>query len=262
VTAPRACSEGPNLTEGWVQPEWPAPGKVRAYTTTRGCGYSRGPWQSFNLAAHVGDQPEAVEANRRLLTSAARLPDSPRWLKQVHGTRVIRAEDIVTEVIEADACMAETPAQVCAVLTADCVPVLLCNHAGTRVAAAHTGWRGLAAGVLESTVGAMARDGELLLAWLGPAISAPHFEVKEDVCRVFTEQDPEATHAFTTAANGRWQADLYQLARLRLQRLGVTQTFGGNYCTYRDAERFFSYRRERVTGRMATLIWIASPQAP
>lgn len=245
-----------------MQPEWPAPSNIRAYTTTRQGGYSGGHWRSFNLASHVGDAVEAVNANRRLLVQAARLSNPPRWLKQVHGTRAIRAEDIATEVIEADACMAETPAQVCAVLTADCVPVLLCNRAGTRVAAAHAGWRGLAAGVLESTVQAMAGDGEALLAWLGPAISAPHFEVEEEVRRIFVDHDPQARHGFTAAANGRWQADLYQLAHLRLQKLGVVQTFGGNYCTYRDAEQFFSYRRERVTGRMATLIWIASQQNP
>jgi hypothetical protein len=183
------------------------------------------------------------------------LPDEPLWLNQVHGIRCVRAEAAVAGV-EADAVTARSAGKVCAVLTADCLPVLLCDEAGSVVAAAHAGWRGLAAGVLESTVAEMAVPGRQLLAWLGPAIGPAVFEVGGEVVAAFTANDRAAVAAFKARLNGKWHCDLYALARRRLQALGLTRISGGGLCTYSDGERFYSYRRDGATGRMASLIWI------
>lgn len=239
----------------WVMPDWPAPANVRALTTLRTGGVSRGPYAGFNLAGHVGDEPGAVAENRARLHRAAGLPDEPRWLVQVHGTAVVDAATAHAGT-EADAAFAVTPGVVCAVLTADCLPVLLCDRAGTRVAAVHAGWRGLADGVIEASVGAL--GGEGLLAWLGPAIGPAAFEVGDEVRARFLDHDPGAADAFRGTERGRWLADLYQLARRRLASAGVTAIHGGGRCTYREAGAFYSYRRDGTTGRMATMVWLTA----
>lgn len=244
------------MTDDWIIPEWPAPSRVRAVATTRLGGVSRPPFDTLNLGAHVGDDPQAVAANRARLAAALALPEAPRWLDQVHGSAVAEAGGVVSR-CEADASHTAAPGVVCAVLTADCLPVLLCDRAGTRVAAAHGGWRGLAGGVLEAAVAAMGVPGQDLLAWLGPAIGPGAFEVGGEVREAFLAADPGAEGAFRPSAGGRWLADLYELARRRLARCGVSGVYGGGFCTYRDRERFYSYRRDGRTGRMASLIWLA-----
>ncbi|MBA3903064.1 MAG: peptidoglycan editing factor PgeF [Rhodocyclaceae bacterium] len=238
---------------GWIVPDWPAPANVRALITTRAGGVSRGPHATMNLAAHVNDDPAAVAENRRLLR--AHLPAEPLWLSQVHGVRVVCAEQSA-EGIEADAAFSRRPGVVCAVLTADCLPVLLCDEAGTVVGAAHAGWRGLAAGVIEAAVRAMNAPPEKLLAFLGPAIGPRAFEVGAEVREAFVPLSDDAAAAFAARDNGKWLADLYLLARQRLNALGVARVFGGGWCTFTEAERFYSFRRERVTGRMASLVWM------
>jgi YfiH family protein len=226
---------------------------VRACTTTRAGGVSEGPWASLNLGDHVDDDPAAVAANRARLAGELALPREPQWLRQVHGTRV-RAPDAEADC--ADACFEDRPGRVCAVLTADCLPVLLCNAAGTRVAAAHAGWRGLVAGVLEQTAARFDDPPAQILAWLGPAIGPQAFEVGDEVRAAFVGADTAAAAHFVAKRPGHWLADLYGLARLRLARAGITQVSGGGFCTYREPERFYSYRRDGITGRMASLIWI------
>lgn len=237
-------------------PAWPAPATVRAMQTTRAGGCSVAPWDSLNLGDHVGDDPACVLANRARLRSG--LPGEPAWLKQVHGTRVVDAALSASVVNEADAAYARQPGAVCVVMTADCLPVLFCNRAGTVVAAAHAGWRGLQAGVLEATIAAMAEAPGELLAWLGPAIGPACFEVGDDVRTAFVGSDPEAAAAFAPASPGKWLADIYRLAERRLRAAGLTSIHGGGRCTVSDRERYFSYRRDGVTGRMATLIWLAA----
>lgn len=240
-------------TEAWFAPDWPLPPGVHALQTTRHGGISDGPWQSLNLGDHVGDDPGRVAANRLLLS--ARLPEVPRWLNQVHGTTVLVADADIAGVPEADAAVARKVGRVCVVMTADCLPVLLCDRAGSVVAAAHAGWRGLRAGVLESTVAAMQVAPANLTAWLGPAIGPQSFEVGAEVREAFVAADPVAAQAFVAGTDGRYLADLYLLARQRLLRMGVSSIHGGGLCTLCDPERYFSYRRDGVTGRMATLIW-------
>jgi YfiH family protein len=239
-------------TESWYCPDWPAPAGVRALQTTRCGGVSQAPWQSLNLGDHVGDRPEDVAANRARLATV--LPSQPCWLRQVHGVTVFDA-DSAPHAPEADAVMSRQAGRVCAVMTADCLPVLFCDRSGSVVAAAHAGWRGLRAGVLEATIAAMAVPPSHLMAWLGPAIGAASFEVGAEVREAFVADDPAADAAFVAGVGGRYLADLYQLARQRLQRAGVTDIHGGERCTLQDSERYFSYRRDGVTGRMATLIW-------
>ncbi|NIR30735.1 MAG: peptidoglycan editing factor PgeF [Gammaproteobacteria bacterium] len=239
-----------------ILPQWPAPRRVRAATTTRSGGYSEPPYHRANLALDVGDDPRAVSANRTHLVRTLHLPEKPRWLHQVHGTRVVAA-DAATEPVPADACISRRPGQVCAVLTADCLPVLLCDRSATCVAAAHAGWRGLSAGVLEATVGALGCAPADVLAWLGPAIGPDAYQVGPEVREAFVAVDPGAATAFAPCSHGRWLADLYALARQRLGRAGVTDIQGGGACTFHEVQRFFSYRRDgRRTGRMATLIWL------
>lgn len=239
----------------WITPDWPAPPRVRALSTTRDGGVSRPPYESLNLSDGVGDSPEAVHANCDRLLVEAGLPRVPVWLRQVHGTGVVYAGE-VDAVPEADAVWTDAPGFACAVLTADCLPVLLCDRSGTSVAAVHAGWRGLAAGVIERTIDAMHIDGADLLAWLGPAIGPGAFEVGAEVREAFLRTDPGATEAFSEGREGHWMADLYRLARRRLNGRGVRDICGGGFCTYGDAEQFYSYRRDGVTGRMATLIWL------
>lgn len=244
----------------WIVPDWPAPAGVRALMTTRSGGVSRSPYDSFNSATHVGDDPEAVFENRRLL--AADLPTEPLWLDQVHGVVVAEAGRDAPGVT-ADASVARGSGQVCVVQTADCLPVLFCDQAGGVVAAAHAGWRGLAAGVLEAAVTAMDVEPERVLAWMGAAIGPDAFEVGEEVREAFISQHPLAAVAFRPALPGtldesprKWLTDLYVLARIRLAALGVDQVHGGGLCTFTDRKRFFSYRRNGATGRMASLIWL------
>lgn len=240
-----------------ITPDWPAPPNIRALVTTRAGGISTGPYASLNLGDHVGDDPVSVAENRRRLR--AHLLAEPVWLQQVHGIRCVDASR-VSAGCEADAAFTRVPGVVCAVLTADCLPVLLCDAAGTVVAAAHAGWRGLAAGVIESTVAAMGVPPDRLMAWLGPAIGPQHFEVGGEVRDTFITHDPQAARAFAAKANGKWLCDIYLLARQRLEALGVCRSVGNaasaDFCTARDAARFFSYRRDGATGRMASLIWL------
>ncbi|MBE9515618.1 MAG: peptidoglycan editing factor PgeF [Proteobacteria bacterium] len=243
--------------QSFLLPEWPAPSSVRAAVTTRLGGHSLSPYGDFNLAAHVGDDVDSVQQNRSLLTSALRLPAEPVWLNQVHSSVVVDAADKSVNTIEADASYTKGGG-VCAVMTADCLPVLFCNRAGSVVAAAHAGWRGLANGILEKTVAAMNCEPQEILAWLGPAIGPMAFEVGEEVRDAFIAQHAVAEDAFIAQGNNKWLADIYALARTHLQAVGVTQFYGGDYCTFTDEQRFYSYRRDGVTGRMASLIWLDS----
>ena len=240
----------------WLQADWPAPANVLTASTLRSGGVSAIPFDTLNLGDHVGDTPDAVHSNRQRIVQALQLPNEPCWLNQVHGTRVVEASEWQS-FPQADACIARRAGQVCVVLTADCLPVLLCSREGDRVAAAHAGWRGLAGGVLESTVSSLGLPGSELMAWLGPCIGPQAFEVGDEVRIAFTAKDAVAAQAFKPSHRaGHWMADLYLLARLDLARLGVHAVYGGGWCTYSDEARFFSYRREARTGRMATLIWL------
>ncbi|MGH8460219.1 MAG: peptidoglycan editing factor PgeF [Stenotrophobium sp.] len=239
-----------------LRPDWPAPTRVCAAVTTRSGGVSCGPYSSFNLGDHVGDQAQHVAQNRERLQLALGLPQQPVWLRQVHGTQVLQLP-VTQNTAEADAACTVQPGVACAILTADCLPVLFCNRAGSVAAAAHAGWRGLLAGVLENTVDAMAVPPAGIMAWLGPAIGPEAFEVGAEVREAFVQRDAEADSAFrATAVPGKFMADLYALARLRLDAAGVTQVYGGGLCTHADPARFYSYRRQPVSGRMASLIWL------
>jgi len=248
--------------DSFLIPDWPVPANIGALSTTRRGGTSTGPYGDgdggggLNLGLHVGDDPRAVQANRALLRTE--LPAEPAWLTQVHGAGVIDAA-VTSPATEADASVANMPGVVCAVQTADCLPVLLCDRAGAVVAAAHAGWRGLAGGVLENAVQAMrARGAGEIMAWLGPAIGPDSFEVGEDVRAAFVERNPQAAVAFRARPGipGKYLADIYMLARQTLAAAGVDAVYGGGRCTVRERDCFYSYRRDRVTGRMASLIWI------
>lgn len=239
----------------WLPPDWPAPENVRALQTLRTGGCSAGPWASFNLGEHVGDESGNVLANRAALRQF--LPAEPLWLNQVHGTTVVDAA-VAEQRMAADGSFARHPGSVCVVMTADCLPVLFCDRAGTVVAAAHAGWRGLLDGVLENTIAAMQVVPDQLLAWLGPAIGPAAFEVGPEVREAFVAKDAAAAQCFA-ARGDKWLADIYGLARQRLQKAGLTAISGGGACTVSESGRYFSYRRDGVTGRMASLIWLASP---
>jgi YfiH family protein len=236
----------------WITPDWPAPANVRALITTRAGGISQGAHASFNLGLRAGDDPQAVAANRERLRAI--LPQEPKWLRQVHGNVVVDA-DALQDVPEADAAIARRPGTVCAVMVADCIPVLLADRAGSVVAIAHAGWRGLASGVIENAIDRMAVPAAGLIAHLGPGIGPRAFEVGADVRDAFLSGDPRAETAFKPRGPGKWLADLFLLARQRLARAGVTQVSGGELCTHSDPARFYSYRRDRETGRMAAVIW-------
>lgn len=236
----------------WLTPDWPAPASVKACVTTREGGVSEAPFDSLNLGDHVDDRPEAVAENRRRLTEHFSI--QPAWMQQVHGIAVAHADPGV--VATADASWTTTPGIACTAMTADCLPALFCDRAGTRVAAAHAGWRGLAAGVLEATLDSLDVPAEDVLVWLGPAIGPKAFEVGPEVREVFINQLPEAAQAFVPSDNaGKFMADIYMLARLRLAERGVTAVYGGGFCTVTDP-RFFSYRRAPRTGRFASLVWL------
>ncbi|MBI4192404.1 MAG: peptidoglycan editing factor PgeF [Betaproteobacteria bacterium] len=237
----------------WIVPDWPAPPRVKCLITTRNGGISAGAYATFNLGLRTGDAEKAVRANRRQLLAS--LPQAPKWLRQVHAARVIVADGL-TNIPEADASIARNAGTVCAVMIADCMPVLLCDRAGSVVGIAHAGWRGLNAGVIENTVHDIGIAPDELLAYLGPAIGPDAFEVGADVRDAFLAADPAADEAFKSRREGKWLADLFQLARRRLARCGVRRVFGGELCTYRDPARFYSYRRDKATGRMAALIWL------
>jgi YfiH family protein len=283
---------------GLIAPDWPAPPGVRAAFTLRTGGVSAAPYDSLNMGAAIGDRPEAVAENRRIVRDALRMPAEPVWLEQVHGTHVVALGGAaalgggrdaagrwgaavgagwdaaaggganVTAgdgtagigvhgfVPKGDASVAWGPGRVCAIRVADCMPVLFAARDGDAVGAAHAGWRGLAGGVLEATVERMGVPAARLIAWMGPAIGQAHFEVGEEVRVAFTAADPEAASAFLPNARGRWQCDLYALARRRLAAMGVSGVYGGGWCTFADSERFFSYRRSSQCGRMAALIWM------
>lgn len=242
--------------EHLIFPDWPASARVRAVSTTRHGGVSPPPYTSLNLAGHVGDDPTCIAENRQRLAAAVGYPAEPAWLEQVHGIHTVAAETVRAPVA-ADAAWTRAAGHPCVVMTADCLPVLLCDRAGTVVAAAHAGWRGLAGGVIAATVAQMGAPPSELLAWLGPAIGPTAFEVGEEVRAAFLDLDADNAMCFQPSPAGRWLADLYELARRQLRRLGVTALYGGECCTFSEPERFFSYRRESRTGRMATLIWLA-----
>ena len=244
----------------FLRPDWPAPARVRAATTTRQGGVSQPPFDSFNLGGHVGDAPAAVAANRQQLRKSLSLPGEPYWLNQIHGTTVVNLDTSPEGVPEADASITTIEGTVCAVLTADCLPVLFCDQAGTQVAAAHAGWRGLAAGVLEATVKSFTSPPEKIMVWMGPAIGPQAFEVGDEVRQAFCNHDPAAAEAFTATKpesnEKKWLADVYQLAQQRLAAVGVKNIYGGGRCTFTEADEFYSFRRDGKTGRMASLVWI------
>jgi YfiH family protein len=240
----------------YLFPDWPAPSRVRAVSTLRVGGVSAPPFDSFNLAAHVDDDPEAVAANRRRLRRDLDLPGEPVWLDQVHGCAV-HVADGGARGGRADAVVSGEPGRVCVVMTADCLPVLLCDRSGNRVAAVHAGWRGLAEGVIGAGVRALASNPRDLLAWLGPAIGPEAFEVGGEVRAAFVALDPFNGDGFRPSPAGRWLADIKFLAQRQLRALGVHAVYDGAGCTFTERERFFSYRRDRRTGRMASLIWLA-----
>lgn len=250
MSADRPAEQAPD----WLEADWPAPPNVRTLITTRNGGVSAAPYHSLNLGQHVGDDPAAVAANRALLRQ--QLPAEPAWLNQVHGVTVVDAATVAAAPPDADASFSRQSGAVCTIMTADCLPLLLCNSEGTVVAAAHAGWRGLCEGVIEAAVAACDERPARLMAWLGPAIGPDAFEVGAEVRAAFMERDPAAAAAFSDIGDGKYLADIYALARQRLNAAGVEQIYGGEECTVIDRARFFSYRRDGQTGRMASLIWL------
>jgi YfiH family protein len=240
-------------------PAWSVPHGVRCWVSERAGGVSVGPYAELNLAGHVGDAPTHVAANRARLREAAELPSDPVWLDQQHGTNVLDL-DGTPVTVPADGAVASRPGLVCAVLTADCLPVLLCDREGRRIGAAHAGWRGLLHGVLPAAVEALGVAPSDVQAWLGPATGPAAYEVGDDVRDAYLARDPAAARHFTANTRRRWHADLYGLARASLERAGVESIEGGGFCTFNEPKRFFSHRREAPCGRMASLIWIDKPE--
>jgi len=238
-----------------IKPAWPVPAHVKAVSTTRLGGASQGRFASFNLGFHTYDEAAAVRYNRQQLYAQLGLTQEPAWLRQVHGNTVVDAAT-VSESPTADASVCRQAGKACVVMSADCLPVLLCDRAGQCVAAAHAGWRGLVAELITATVQAMQCPGEDLIAWLGPAIGPAAFEVGEEVRAQFLQQDAAHRRCFKPSPSGRWLADIYELARRQLQAVGVQQIYGGDWCTVSDPTRFYSYRRDGSSGRMASLIWL------
>jgi len=240
-----------------IIPEWPAPAHIKAFTSTRSSGLSESPYDSLNLGDHVGDEDWKVKQNRDLLTQTARLPEPPRWLSQTHGCMVVDSSQwIIGE--QADGIVSNTLNHVCPILTADCLPILLCNQQGNQVAAVHAGWRGLANGIIEQALSTFSCHQSDILVWLGPAIGPEQFEVGQDVVDAFAQHDVLSQQAFRKTDDTHYLADIYHLARQRLNALGVFAIYGGDFCTVTQPDRFFSYRRDGITGRMASVIWIAS----
>ena len=243
------------MNDTLIVPDWPAPPNVRAVgTTRRSAGQSQPPFDALNLGSRCGDAPLAVAANRASLGQVLGLPTSPRWLRQVHGIDVLDADAVRDDEPAADAAITRTAGVVLAILSADCLPILLCADDGSAVAALHAGWRGLVGGVIEATIARLGVPGTRLLGWLGPAIAAPSYEVGAEVRAAFVAADARAQSAFVPTRPGHWCCDLYALARQRLSAAGVERVHGGGFDTFSD-QRFYSYRRERETGRFATLIW-------
>lgn len=240
----------------FITPDWPAPARVSTLTTCRDGGQSRGLYAGLNFAQHVGDDSSAVLANRAALRKELTLPSEPVWLEQIHGTSIVELDTLTTQKLpRADAAISKSADQVCAVMTADCLPVLMCSENGTVVAAVHAGWRGLLAGVIEQTAKKMGSSNKLLV-WLGPAIGPGQFEVGEDVKTAFVNKQSNMAQAFQRVDSTHYLADLYALARMTLLACGVKKIYGGEHCTYNEPDLFYSYRREPVTGRMASLIWL------
>ncbi len=254
------------MLDNYLVPDWPAPAAVKAFSTTRVGGMSRGTYQEFNLASHVGDCSKAVKKNRDLLLKQLNLPSEPFWLSQIHSTQILDLSSIKasdwsqsarrssSKSFEADASYTQRANQVCVVMTADCLPILLCDRQAYWVAAVHAGWRGLAAGILEKTVAQYSGDTSQLIAWIGPAISAKHFEVGEEVRQAFGLSDAESLNFFESKGETHYHCDFIGLCQHILSKLNV-KSYGGQWCSYSD-QRFYSYRRDGETGRMASLIWI------
>ncbi len=236
----------------WIIPDWPAPANVKAFITTRIGGLSTGDYAEFNLANHVGDNAAHVAGNRAFLRNF--LPSEPKWLNQIHGNSVVIADDI-DHPVTADAAFTRASSVVCVVMTADCLPILFSDRRGQCIAVAHAGWRGLRDGVIENTVKKMSVPSSELLAYLGPAIGPSIYLVENDLRDTFLAIDENSRIAFTSHPCGKWHANLYELARLQLLKIGVNNITGGDFCTFRDPTRFYSYRRDHTTGREATMIW-------
>lgn len=239
----------------FIYPDWPAPTQIKALSTTRQGGHSLPPYDGFNLGIHVNDATDIVNKNRAELVKLARLPQPSYWLDQAHGTHVINSTTW-HEDITADAMFSTTKHHVCTVMTADCLPILLCNRQGNTVAAIHAGWRGLAAGIVEKSIATFSCGIDDIMAWFGPAIGPTQFEVGSDVYHAFVQHTPQHHQAFEQTSATHYLANIYLLAKQRLNALGVHQIFGGDFCTASDPQRFFSYRRDGVTGRMASMIWV------
>ncbi|MFQ5659312.1 MAG: peptidoglycan editing factor PgeF [Gammaproteobacteria bacterium] len=243
-------------TEAWVPADWPAPGRIHAGTSTRRSGYSLPPFDSLNLALLDGDDTGRVLRNRRYLRELLALPDEPVWLQQVHGNRVLTAPLPATRT-PADGIYTNKAESVCAVLTADCVPLLLCHKSGTGIAAVHVGWRGLCRDIIENAIKRFSAPSNRILAWIGPHIGAEHYEVGKKVRNACIDSlSSAASEAFTMSRSGHWFADLNRLVRLNLVKLGVSEIYSCGRCSYREEKDFYSYRRDRETGRMASLIWM------
>lgn len=242
----------------FLEADWPAPHRVRTLITTRNGGVSGAVYRSLNIGAHVGDQAEHVAENRTIVQQRVGVPVA--YLNQTHSVNVVQATDALIQLQDADASVDCSGKVACAVMTADCLPVLFCDRAGTVVAATHAGWRGLAGGVLQNTIAAMKVPPLEIMAYLGPAIGPEAFEVGQDVLDAFCGAMPQAESAFTPIGAGKYLADIYALARLNLQREGVTQIFGGTHCTVLERDTFFSYRRDGQTGRMVSMIWLATAE--
>jgi len=242
-----------NNSDFIIRPDWPAPKSVNAISTTRLGGVSKDAYTSNNLAFHVGDDPSFVAKNREQLRLKCQFPNEPNWLTQIHSNTVVNFSD---SNCEADASFSNQTQQVCVVMTADCLPILICDNKGSQVAAVHAGWRGLANNIVENTIDLFQRPASDIIAWLGPAIGADHFEVGSDVKEAFVNGHESVAQYFKQTNENKYLADLYGLAKLRLNQKGVTQIYGGEFCTYSDDTRFFSYRRDNVCGRMASFIWL------
>ena len=241
-----------NNNRHWIQPDWPAPANIHAATTIRTGGASQGAYDSLNAALHVGDDPGLVSRNRETISALLHLPSEPVWLQQTHSNRAVKAIMNDSPLV-ADASFSDRPGVVCTVLTADCLPILACSTDGTEIAAMHGGWRGLLDGIIDNTLAALCNKD--LIIWLGPAIGPECFEVGNEVRAAFLAKSALYASAFKQHGQDKWLADIYEIARINLAALGIDKIYGGNFCTVTDQERFFSYRRDKVTGRMATLIW-------
>ncbi|MCH9770749.1 MAG: peptidoglycan editing factor PgeF [Gammaproteobacteria bacterium] len=245
------------MSNHYLKPAWPAPANINAYTTLRSGGFSQAPFDSFNLGPHVNDNPAMVAKNVAKLVTDLMLPATPVWLNQVHGTKAVAIDNCIEgERPAADACYTKQSHTVCAVLTADCLPILLCDQAGTQIAAIHAGWRGLLAGVIDNTIAAMDVSGKDFMAWLGPAIGPRVFDLNAAIRLDFIQRNPDNSSCFKHKRGNVWTANIYELARINLRRLGIRQVYGGEHCTFSDSQRFFSYRRDQTTGRIASLIWL------